>query len=489
MIKNGIFNLIGQSLKLSSNILVMPLLIQYLGVTLFGFLSWTTAILASVQIAEGGLSAGLLYFLSEEKSDTTKKNEVLSSGILFLIFSSIIVFSILFLLSPFFISTLDIGPDKKNDIKIALLIGAGLVSVRILQSFFWAVLQSKQLYKTYNTISTSQIIITNILWALLAYQGEKSLPTYIIYSLIISIVFTIILISFTIKLIPLFRWKFNKQTTFNMLNYNFGVWGSNVGSILFAQGDKIIVGNTLGLNVLTTYTVFTNVVSQLNQFTAQAVHPIIPLVSSAFSSIDSKTDNLLISVKNFFLLNIYISLGGAGLLIIMAEPILQFFLKSNYDKSLSLPFQSLSLIYGIYTLSVTGYYISLSLGYSQRVMLTSIFGGITTLISMYFSSISYGLFGVVLSNVFFFLILILLFHGMKKIGISLWSWMRMTIIPFATITLIILFVTLVQLNILYQILLSIIFIMFMVISFFYKYQGTLPIKLFGIIFKKTDQYE
>lgn len=470
----------------------MPILIQYLGVTLFGFLSWTTAILASVQIAEGGLSAGLLFFLSEEESseklDHTKKNEVLSSGILFLILSSLLVFLIIYLLSPFFISTLHIGPERSDDIMRALLIGAGLVSVRILQSFFWAVLQSKQLYKTYNTISTLQIIATNISWALLAYIGEKSLPTYITWGFIISVIFTVVLIPFAIKVIPLFNWRFSKKTTFEMLNYNLGVWGSNVGSILFSQGDKIIVGNTLGINALTTYTIFTNVVSQLNQFTAQAVNPIIPLVRSGLSSSSNKANNLLISVKNFFLLNIYLSLGGAGLFIVMAEPILQFFLKSNFEKSSSLPFQILSLIYGIYTLSVTGYYISLGLGYSRKVMIISILSGFVTLISMYFSSIAFGMIGIVLSNTFFFLILILLIHGMKKIGLPLRSWVSMLIIPLSLVILLTLFVYLIELSIFYKILISIAFTIFMGISFFYKYQGRSEIKskLFGQIFKEIN---
>ncbi|MDQ6481882.1 oligosaccharide flippase family protein [Dyadobacter sp. LHD-138] len=495
MIKNGIFNLIGQSLKLGSNILVMPILIQYLGVTLFGFLSWTTAILASVQIAEGGLSAGLLFFLSEEESseklDHTKKNEVLSSGIFFLVLSSILVFLIIYLLSPFFISTLHIGPERSNEVMRALLIGAGLVSVRILQSFFWAVLQSKQLYKTYNTISTLQIIATNISWALLAYLGEKSLPTYITWGFIISVVFTIVLIPFAIKVIPLFNWRFSKKTTSKMLNYNLGVWGSNVGSILFSQGDKIIVGHTLGITALTTYTIFTNVVSQLNQFTAQAVNPIIPLVRSGLSSSNNKANNLSISVKNFFLLNIYLSLGGAGLFIVMAEPILQFFLKSNFEKSSAFQFQILSLIYGIYTLSVTGYYISLSLGYSRRVMIISILSSFTTLVSMYFSSIAFGIIGIVLSNAFFFSILILLVQGMKRIGLPLWSWVSMIVVPLSVVIFLSLFVSLVDLNVFNQIALSIVFTIFMTISFFNKYQGTFDVKskLLSKLFNMKNRYE
>lgn len=436
MIKNGIFNVIGQILKLGSSVLVMPLLVRFLGINLFGLLSWTTAILTAVQLAEGGLGAGLLYFLSEtlypeiDKKLIKQRNEVLTSGIILLLISALLVLLVIYTLTPILAATLnEISLIQRREVEQSLFIGAFLIGIRIIQSFFWAILQSRQLYKIYNIVSTLQIIITNSIWALLAYNGDRYLPNYIISSIVISVSFTGYLTFLIVKITPHFKPVICRTTTRKMFHYNLGVWGSNVGSILFSQGDKLIVANTLGLEVLSIYTIFTNIVNQLNSFTAQAVHPILPLVSSISISAYTKFDNISQSIKKFFLINVYISLAGSGILIIWAETILTFFLGNNFTKTSIIPFQTLAFIYGIYTLSVTGYYIVLSIGQSIKVMRISIVCSVLTLISMYISAQLIGLLGVILSNFFFLPILILLFEGMNVMDIRLVDWGKFILLP------------------------------------------------------------
>ena len=336
-----------------------------------------------------------------------------------------------------------------------------------MQSFFWAILQSKQLYKEYSVISTLQIIIGNVAWVLLAYLGDKYLPDFILSSVIVSALFTGILIFYIFKIFPSFRWVASNATTRKMFKYNLGVWGSNVGSILFSQGDKLIVANILGVEILSIYTIYTSIVSQLNQFAAQAVHPVIPLVSSYTTPSIKQLELIKVSIKKMFLLNVYISLGGAGLFIILAKPILMFFLHSNFSENFVLPFQLLSFIYGLYTLTVTGYYIVLSIGQSTKVMLVSLFCGISTLVCMYFSQ---ELVTMVLSNAFFFFIAILLFQGMKALNIKFWDWFRQLIFPLITLVIVTtLSIFFAPLNLNYQVFTGLTFFVVMILSFITQY--------------------
>lgn len=483
MIKNGIFNVIGQILKLGSSVLVMPLLVRFLGISIFGLLSWTTAILTAVQLAEGGLGAGLLYFLSDTSSPSLdeksakRRNQVLSSGVILLLISALLVLVVIYTLTPILAATLnEISIIQRKEVESSLFIGAFLIGIRIIQSFFWAVLQSRQLYKIYNVVSTLQIIFTNCTWALLAYNGDKYLPNYIFSSIIISLLFTGYLTFLIIKIIPQFRLVICRATTQKMFQYNLGVWGSNVGSILFSQGDKLIVANTLGLEVLSIYTIFTNIVNQLNSFTGQAAHPILPLISSISISANTTFDSVVGAIKKFFLINVYMSLGGAGILIIWARPILIFFLGNNFIESSIIPFQTLALIYGIYTLSVTGYYIMLSIGQSKKVMKISIICSILTLVSMYVIAKDIGLLGIVISNSFFLLILILLFQGMKAVGIQLREWIKLILLPLTLVILLNIFAVIRPFTLISEIILTIIFASLLLASFANRYIDLIKMK-------------
>jgi len=445
MIKNGIINILGQILKVGSSILITPILIKFLGLQTFGLLSWSTAILAAVQLAEGGLSSGLLYYLSEKglydnsQHSEEKKNQIISSGIILLISSSILVVLILFFGSSFLVQTLnDISDVQRKEAQNALLIGSVLIGIKISQSIFWAILQSKYMYKEYSAISTIQIIITNLGLALLAYWGQRDITAFVLLNIVISVAFTICLFLITKKIIHSFKWDLSRKVLTNMFIYNFGVWGSNLGSILFSQGDKLIIAHNLGIEILSVYTIFTNLVGQMNQFAAQATHPIVPMVSSHSQDSSLIAENLRKSIKHAFILNVYISLGGAGIFIILGEPILSYFLNHNFSIQYLFPFQMLSLIYGIYTLSVTGYYIMLGLGRSKEVMAASILAGILTLSSMYYSE---NLLEAILSNCFFFLILILLYQGMRAVGFSFKNWITVVAPPLSVLIIVTILLT------------------------------------------------
>ncbi|TKT93283.1 oligosaccharide flippase family protein [Dyadobacter frigoris] len=488
MLKNGIINLIGQIFKVGSSILITPILINILGLQTFGLLSWSTAILAAVQIAEGGLSSGLLYYLSEKQlynqsfKSEKRKNEILTSGIILLIISTVLVIIILFLASPIFVETLkNISRKQREEAQNALLVGSFLIGIKISQSFFWAILQSNYMYKTYSAISTIQIIATNFGLALTAYLGERSITKFIILNIIISLSFTVYLFIISRKVIPSFKWKFSRKVISEMFKYNFGVLGSNFGSILFSQGDKLIIAHNLGVEILSVYTIFTNLVGQLNQFAAQATHPLIPIVSSISQNSLLTFEHLRNSIKQIFLLNVYISLGGAGIFIILGEPILSYFLNNNFSVQYIFPFQILALIYGIYTLSVTGYYIMLGLGKSSKVMTASIIAGVLTLVSMYYSN---NLLHAILSNSFFFLILILLFQGMRKIGIELKDWAYILVLPLIVVISLTFFLAFVTLNFNTQIILSILFSIFLSIYILKHYGFNKMITSFTMLFKQ-----
>lgn len=477
MIKNGVINLIGQLVKVSSSVLIIPYIIKFLGLETFGLLSWSTAVLAAMQLAEGGLSAGLLYFLSNielnnESLDVKKRrDQLLTANLILLAGSVLIVITALWTTSSFLVSTIGtISPRKSTELIIVLKVGAILCGLRLVQNLFWSVLQSQQLYKTYSVLSALQTLIINLIWALLAYQSQEYLPNYIVVNILVTLTFTILLFNQIQKKISSFSFSMNFSILKSVFDYNLGIAGTNLGSILFAQGDKIIIASVLGPSLLGVYSIFTNIVTQLNTIVAQAVHPILPLVSSFQNNLHKgNLEKTKQSVAKSFLLNVYISMGGCGCFIILAEPILKFFLGTNFSFSFVFSFQLLSYIYGIYTLGVTGYYLMFGLGKSKKVMIIVLTSSIGVLISMYVLSTSSSLIGAVISNCLFALILLLLVEGMNIMEIPFKSWFALTIIPLVITTCFFIIVFIFTIEIHESILMLVTFLIVMTYSFYCEY--------------------
>ncbi len=64
------------------------------------------------------------------------------------------------------------------------------------------------------------------------------------------------------------------------MRYSLAAWLVVVGTVLFTQGDRLVVGAVLGTATLGVYAVITSTVLQINSLSATAVLPILPEISS-----------------------------------------------------------------------------------------------------------------------------------------------------------------------------------------------------------------
>ncbi|GAB3174228.1 oligosaccharide flippase family protein [Telluribacter humicola] len=423
MLSKIILNFSGHSARMLTTLLATPLLIKFLGIEIYGLWNWSTSMVAIVQLAEGGLSTGVLYFLS--KSDSKEeKNCIITSTILLICISAVLVTTIILLSAPFLKSSIK-GITLSQWIEIEYIYKLGILVViqRIIQSFLWAVLQSKQQYKFYNIIITGQLIIQNLIWLILGKNGILYLPYYTYTSIAVNIVSIIILFVYTWDEFKYFKWHLKKETIKEFLNYNKSIVGSSLGSAFFAHGDKLLIAEVLGPNTLGVYVIFTNINIQLNQLIAQAIHPIFPLVSSTLTTTISNLNSLKQSIYKLYSINIFLSIIGSATLMTFAEYILKYFLKDYYNIDYLYPFYIMNIIYGIYTLAVTGHYILLGKGKSRKVMKLTLLCGILSLISIYILCTNYGLYGAVLGNFVYVFILKLLLDGMSLLYTEETQWL------------------------------------------------------------------
>ncbi len=470
MLRKGIYNLLGQLIRISISLISIPILINFMGLELYGLWSWSTTILTVSQLSEGGMSAGFLHYLSRNHSSRLEINILLTSCIVLLIISITVLFIIIIFISPHLLSSVEnISESQKSELLIVLYVGAFLVVQRIIQSLFWAILQSNQQYGLYNILSSVQVILTNISWMILAYKQSSYLPNYIYIGIIVTFFFTIILLAITRSYFNKFQWFFDSKNFKQLSKYNMGAWGSSLGSAIFTQGDKLIIADVLGPAPLAIYVVFTSICTQLNVLTAQVIHPVFPTVSSFINSKSTDRREFIQSIDNLFLMNVYLSLGGMAALVTFSPEILTFFLDENFTDVYIVYFCYLALIYGLYTLSVTGNYILLGQGKSNRVMQITLFSGSIVLVAVYLLSSAYGLIGAVWGNVFYLLILILLFKGMNYIYTSIRGWIFLVLKPMFIVLVFFVLLVIIQPILLLRITTFILLAIILLYSFFKRY--------------------
>jgi O-antigen/teichoic acid export membrane protein len=444
MFNKSLSGLIGQGSRMLITIFCIPILITNMGIEKYGLWTWATTIISVFQLSEAGLSSGVLYFISEKEITQKSKNNVLTNSIILLLISIIIVTAIILLSSDILLSSIKLtDSNQRTEVIYIIHLGILLIITRIIQNIFWAILQSKQKYELFNFISTIQVILINIFMVILAISKNLYLPNYIIGTLGISITITIFLILYNWKFIMNFKWNYDKNSLVHFIKYNTGVWGSSLGSSIFAQGDKLVIANILGPSMLTIYVVFTNICIQLNQLSAQVTHPIFPLISSIIKdkNLDLKKDTWRNIVKIFHF-NVFVSLSGSLFLICFSREILLYFLKTSFEDIYISYFNILCGIYGIYTLSVTGHFIHLGAGLSQKVMIVNLASGIIALTAIYLTSLYLGLLGAIIGNCFYILVIILLIDGIKILRVP-------TIILKSNVKAIIFFICYILLTIVY----------------------------------------
>ncbi|GHB59203.1 lipopolysaccharide biosynthesis protein [Persicitalea jodogahamensis] len=472
MLRWGFVNLLGQIVRVLTSLICIPVLITYMGLELYGLWSWSITILAVIQLSEGGLSAGLLYFYSKERASEKMFDAHLTSSLILLLGSTIIVCFVIFIFSPYLIDSIsEVSINLREELSIVLNVGIVLVAQRIVQSLFWAILQAEGRYELYNLLNTTQIVATNFTWIGLAYANTKYLPHYIYGSLLISSIITVSLFLCTIQTFKRYRWVYEGPNLKLFFNYNLAAWGSSVGSAVFTQGDKLIVASILGPVTLGVYVVFTSICIQLNQIVAHVVHPLFPIVSSSYRESETDLSKVISSVSQMFLVNIHLALIGATTLIVFSEEILQYFLKQDFQPIFVSYFSILAGIYGIYSLAVTGYYILMGQGNSVKVMRVTIMSGIGVLASVYILGSYIGLLGVVLGNAVYLLILKLLYDGMKSIYGDMKSWIFYVAKPLILLSLFVVSVFLLDLTLVSKLILFSIISLFLIFTFIKNYRN------------------
>lgn len=436
MIKNGLYNTASAVLSLAISLLTVPLLIRLLGLDEYGLWTLVSAVVGMAGLAEAGLSVSTTVFLSRDlaKGDITSVGQTLT----------IVVLSML-VIATLAAASLCLGADRvvglflrleerqRSEAISALQVGALVVWGQLLQQVLVGVQQAHGRYAALNLITGAKTVIVNLGIIGVACSGGRVL-TMVEWQALVTIGTMLVLVWQGWRLLaPLsLRPALSLSKGREVARYSAMTWLVSLGSVLFGQADRLILGAMVGMETLGVYSAITSVASKINSLSAAPIQPLLPELSGLLAKANIDRAAVLHRARAALILNTVAAFGMGMALFTMAPQIVKLLIPGS-DLDLVLPaFQLATLIYALYSPNASGYYILLS-DAAGTCMTVQMMGALAALLLIGVAATKLGLIGAVAGNAGYLITWLLIVLGMKHLDIApqLWSgWIAFPLIWF-----------------------------------------------------------
>ncbi|MFK0732839.1 MAG: oligosaccharide flippase family protein, partial [Gloeotrichia echinulata HAB0833] len=276
-LKNGFYNAAGGIIRIGLAILTIPLLIRLIGVEEYGLWTLASSVIAIIALAEAGLATATTVFVSQDlgKEDVDGLSQTLTVTVgAMLILATLAAIALWFGAETLVNFFPKLSTEQSLTAVQALQIAGVAVWARLLQQIVVGVEQAYQRYGVMNFLITLQSVLNNLGLLVIALLGGRTvaLMHYQVYLSVVSLASHICLVW---SLVNKTKININLNTTrvLIILKYSLFTWLSSLGSVLFTQCDRLILGTILGTYSLGTYAAITTITSQINVLSSLSVQP------------------------------------------------------------------------------------------------------------------------------------------------------------------------------------------------------------------------
>jgi O-antigen/teichoic acid export membrane protein len=434
--KNSLYNLIGAGIKLFIGLLTIPVLIRTVGIEEYGLWTLVSSAIEIVRLTEGGISMSTTVFLARDLADGDEDSlaqtlTVVTCAMLFLSgFAGLFMWFGADFMASFF-SGLNL--QQKTTAIGALHFGALALWSKLLQQTMVGIEQAYQQYGLMNSINTIQFIFTNVGLLCIAYFGGKSVELMAWTAVVATIGLIVhLIVCFRLLKSVNIRFLWDRVKSQAIAKYSLLSWVSQLGSVMFSQGDRLIVGGVLGTESLGIYAAITNITYQINYLSGLSVQPLLPSIASDYQQQVSGKENsssLIDRIKTGCQINTAISLGVGTILLSLSPSIGQIVIGKYFTASHVLPFQIAIFIYCIFSLNAVGYFTCLAVNLVNKCTIFQLISGSLSLVLMYIGAIQFGLMGAVIGNIGFILTIGLNSVATDKIIGKKFIWIEWIYLP------------------------------------------------------------
>jgi len=443
LLKNGFYNAVAGIVRIGLGILTIPVLIRLLGVEEYGLWTLASAMVVMVTLVEAGLSTATTVFVSQDlaKKDVDGLSQTLT-----------VTFGAMSILAIFAAVTLWVGADgiislfpklgqAQQLIAVqAIQIGGLVVAARLFQMVLVGIEQAYQRYDLMNMLNTSQSVVLSLGMLVVAWQGGRTvaLMQWQALTSIVALLSHVWVVRSLLESMNL-RLSWNKNKALVVGGYSLVMWLDTLGSMLFSRGDRLIVGNMLGSQMLGVYAAITDVTVQINSFSALPVQPLLPSLSNLIEQQEINRFQLQQQVKQATQINGLIALGMGATLITLSPFLIKIIFSDESASQYITAFCIATFIYALYSCHAVGYYSLLGNRAVNTCALIQLIGSFSSLLLITIGAYKFGLIGAILGNSGYLLTFLVTLFGMKRLSLPthLWfKWLRFPLLWFFITTLI-----------------------------------------------------
>ena len=428
LLRNGLYNVVGQTLRGAASLLAIPFLIRFLGIREYGVWSLAYAVLAVLAMSEAGISVAAAVFLSKDlaKRDFAEFGKTLTIILIGAVLVSVVLGLLLWFAGPLIVRSLP-GFEVADRVHAgrALQIASIAVSILVLQRTLVGVEQAFDRYATTNVLELVQSLVTNVGLVVVAWSGGRTIALMkwqvFAFALLLAAHCCVVFLLLHRKGLS-FDWSAEKAR--RMLRYSVATWTATLGSAAFSQFDRLIVGGVLGPSVLGVYAVITNITSKINSFSATAVQPLVPSLSR-----DASLSGAEGRIRQATRLNALIAIEAGIFLYVLADWIMRMLAPGATARQDILGLQIAGVIYALYSLNAPGFYILFSIGAARTNAAVTLSSGVVSLALILVGARYFGLLGALAGNAGYLGTFLLVVAGLKKTGIALSRYLHWMAFP------------------------------------------------------------
>jgi O-antigen/teichoic acid export membrane protein len=387
------YNLVFFIINSLAFLILTPLAIRIMGDEFFGLWSIIFGITQFANIGTLGIGAIVTKFASEvgNKLDASR---IITSAIFIVLPMAILTSGILICNRNALAVNINPSPNYVNQLVVALVICAFTILPqfisKVFQGYFLSQLESK-FVRTMEFISSVFPLAGGIVISLV----ERNLVWISLWNLFTQFGILFISIFSASKSVKL-KWSPNTGIIKRMISFSAFMFLGSSASIIFQQLDRVLVGMSLGPSAAGVYAVGTSVGSRLAVISGHGTESMIPYASQK-NSLGEK-EMLYRAYRTLVKYNSLMIESLASLAIMWMYEILAIWISPEYSTEYSYYFSLLILAYGIFSLSRPAYQTLTGLGYVKLTSYIYLVASVAMILSLFFLSRRYGLFGATLAN-------------------------------------------------------------------------------------------
>lgn len=399
-------------------VVMTPLVLKALGPKLYGLWTILAAITGFANLGNFGIGAGVTKYVSEFSVGEQAGAEisgVVSFSFIFLLLTGLLTGLLLFLLRHWIAAKMAHHVGEAMPLASALVIVAWGIGLIFLMQLPKGVLFGLVYHKVVGAFDVAQSVAI-LGAALIIGLNGGGIVALALSLVLINLAFLLILSVVALQVTRSFALHFtlNRGLARKILKYSLFAWISGLGSILFSQGDRVLVGILLGPVAAGAYSICTGVAARLNSLASSATQVLVPFASSY----QAHGKNTEIAKVYFHLLRLVgCLLAAAGIVLILwSKWLLSVWISPQFSLSYSGVFGILILAYTLFSISAPGYHIAFGLGRPEVPAITTVGGALIMLVCIGILSPTWGLPGAAVANIAYAVAILINFYAARQLG-------------------------------------------------------------------------